>query len=78
MMPSGGGRSKPALPGLRVRLSLSGVTPGDREELRFRRASFTALHAEPLAQGETRWGFRRPAYAESLSLNGAGTLVFGG
>ena len=77
-MPSGGGRSKPAMPGFRVRLSLSGVTPGDREELRFRRASFTALHAEPLAQGETRWSFRRLAYAEFLSVDSVGAIVSGG
>jgi len=36
-------------------LALSGVTPGEREELKFRRVSDTALHAERLTQGQTRW-----------------------
>src|ERR1700722_17281323 len=53
-------RSKPAVIGPSGSVGLSGVTPGDREELRFRRASYTALHADRLSQGQTRWSFRRP------------------
>ena len=61
-------RSKLAAPGFRVRLGLSGVTPGNREGLRFRRVSYTALHAEPLTQGQTGWSFRRPSlYAHAIA-----------
>src|ERR1017187_2824583 len=39
----------------RVRLGLSGVTPGEREELRFRRVSDPARYADRLTPGKTRW-----------------------
>jgi hypothetical protein len=61
-------RSKPVVPGLRVRLSLSGVTPGDCEELKIRRVSYAALHADPLTQGQTCWSFRRRFIMPAPSL----------
>ena len=41
--------------GSRVRLGLSGVTPGERVDLKIRRVSGAALCAERLTRSETRW-----------------------
>src|ERR1700685_2436106 len=52
---------------------LFGVAPRNRKYLRFRRVSFTALHAERLTQGETRWGIpsllvmRNPSLLRALA-----------
>ena len=47
--------------GLRVRLSLSGVTPGERVDLSIRRVSVhCAGRADQLTQGQTRWSIPPP------------------
>ena len=56
-------RSKPARIGLSSSVSLSGVTPGERVELSIRRVSFTALLADQLTQGQTRWSIPPFVYA---------------
>jgi hypothetical protein len=47
------------LSSFRARLCLSGATPGEREELTFRRVSFAARCAGLLGQSGTRWVLRR-------------------
>src|SRR5262245_48459497 len=64
----------PARSDLRVRFSLSGVTPGEREELSIRRVSGAARCAEWLTQGETRWGIPPFSHAEPDALIGTRRL----
>ncbi|HWE87033.1 MAG TPA: reverse transcriptase family protein [Terracidiphilus sp.] len=62
--------SKPAEVGVSP-LRLSGVTPGERENLSFHRASHPAFRADLLAQSQTRWSiplFRKPPNPAFLDL----------